>query len=107
MSFSQFLEDFQTLILSVSTFPHEYRITGDFKIHDDDLTDSNTIQFLLLLDHANLTQHVLFPTHRHFHTLDLFIRSANSALSPTVISLHILSTYHFLMKITITILLLL
>jgi len=52
LTFSQFLEDFQTLILSVSTSPHEILI-GDFNRHVDDLTDSNVIQFLSLLDHAN------------------------------------------------------
>jgi len=33
-------------------------IAGDFNIPVDDLIDSNDIQFLSLLDHANLTQHV-------------------------------------------------
>jgi len=51
--------------------------------------------FLSLLDHANLTQNVLFPTHRHCHTLDLVITSANSTLSPTDISLPISPTDHF------------
>jgi len=54
-----------------------------------------SIQFLSLLDHANLTQHVLFPTHRHSHTFDLVITSANSSLSPTVTSLPISPTDHF------------
>jgi exonuclease III len=94
VSFSQFLEDFQTLISSVSTSPHEFLITGDFNIHVDDPTDSNAIQFLSLLDHANLSQHVSFPTHRHSHTLDLVITSANSTLSPNVISLPISPTDH-------------
>jgi len=93
VSFSQFLEDFQTLISSVST-SHEFLITGDFSIRVDDLTDSNAIQFLSLLDHANLTRHVLFPTHRNAHTLDLVITSANSTLSPTV-TLPISTTDHF------------
>jgi len=87
VSFSQFLEDFQTLISSVSTSPHEFLITADFNIHVDDLADSNAIQFLSILDHANLTQHVSFPTNRHSHTLDLVITSANSTLSPNVTSL--------------------
>jgi len=39
VSFSQFLEDFQTLISSVSTSPHEFLITGDFNIHVDDFTN--------------------------------------------------------------------
>jgi len=58
VSFSQFLEDFQTLISSLSTSPHEFLITGDFNMHVNNLTDSNAIQFLSILDHANLTQHV-------------------------------------------------
>jgi len=50
---------------------------------------------LSLLDYANLNQHVLFPTHRHSHTLKLVITSANSTLSPTITSLPISSTYLF------------
>jgi len=101
VSFSQLLKDFQTLISYVST-SHEFFITGNFNIHVDDLT--NAIQFLSLHDHANLTQHVLFPTHRYSQTLDLVLTSANSTLSPTVIYLPISLTDHFpitcLLKIT-------
>jgi len=81
--------------LNGNTSPHEFLITGDFNIHVDDLTDSNAIQFLSLLDHSNLTQHVLLPTHRHSHTLDLVITFANSTLSPTVTSLPISPTDQF------------
>jgi len=95
VSFSLFLEYFQTLISSVSTSPHEFLIISDFNIRADDLVDSDAILFLSLLDYANLTQHVLFPTHRHSHTLDLVITSANSTLSPTHSSLPILPTDHF------------
>ena len=79
-SFSQFLEDFQTLISSISTTPHEFLITGDFNIHVDDLTDSNALKFISLLDLANLTQHVPFSTHCHSHTLDLVITTSDSLL---------------------------
>jgi len=87
VSFSQLLEVLQTLISSVSTSPHKFLFTGDFNIHIDDLADSKATQFLSLLDHAHWTQHVLYPTHRHSQTLDLVITSANSTLSPSVISL--------------------
>ena len=83
MSFSQFLEDFPILLSSVSTIPHEFLITGDFNIHVDDPTDSNALQFISLLNLANLTQHVSFPTHSHSHTLDLVITHTNSNMSPT------------------------
>jgi hypothetical protein len=62
-SFSQFLEDLQTLISSISTTPFEFLITNDFNIHVDDPTDSNALKFISLLDLANLTQHVPFSTH--------------------------------------------
>ena len=94
-TFSQFLEDFQTLVSSASTTPHEFLITGDFNIHVDDLTDSNTTQFMSLLDHANLTQHVSFPTHCHSHTLDLVITSTDSTLSPSLSYSPISPSDHF------------
>ena len=94
-SFSQFLEDFRTLISIIATSPHEFIITGDFNIHVDDPNDSSAIQFLSLLDHANLIQHVSFPTHRQSHTLDLIITSANSTLCPTLTCLPVSPTDHF------------
>ena len=54
-SFSQFLDDSQTLISPTSTSAHDFLITGNFNIHVDDLTDSNTLQFISLLELANLT----------------------------------------------------
>jgi len=41
------------------------------------------------LDYAHLTQYVSFQTHRHSHTPDLVIMSANIISSPTVTSLPI------------------
>ena len=94
-SFSQFLEDFQTLVSLASTSPHEFLITGDFNVHVDDLTDSCAIQFLSLLDQANLTQHVKFATHRQSHTLDLVITATDSTLSPSVTYSPISPSDHF------------
>jgi len=89
VSFS--LETSKLSFSSVSTTPHEFLIIGNFNIHVDDLVDSNAIQPLLLPDHANLTQHVLFPTNRHSHTLVI----TSATLSPTVISLPISPSDHF------------
>jgi Endonuclease-reverse transcriptase len=94
-SFSQFLEDLRTLISIVPTSPHEFVITGDFNIRVDDPFESNAIQFLSLLYHANLIQHVKFPTHQHSHTLDLVIKSATSTLSPILTCLPVCPTDHF------------
>jgi exonuclease III len=102
-SFSQFLKDFQTLISSVSTTPHEFIITGDFNIHVDDLTDSNAAQFTSLLDHANLIQHVSFPTHLGSHTLDLVITTADTTLSPCLNYLPVSPSDHFPVIYSLTI----
>jgi len=91
----QFLEDFQTLVSVVSTTPHDFLITGDFNIHGDNPSDSSAIQFLTLLDHANLTQHDTFPTHIHSHTLDLVITAADSSLSPSVTYSPVSPSDHF------------
>ena len=81
---SQFFEDLDSLISVAATTPHEFLITGDFNLHVDDLSNSNTKQFLSALDAANLFQHVHFPTHNHQHTLDLIITHSHSSLSPNV-----------------------
>ena len=94
-SFSQFLDDFQCFISSVATLSHDFLITGDFNIHVDDLSDNYSQQFLSILSHANLTQHVPFPTHRHNHTLDLVITSADSSLSPVISYTRNSSSDHF------------
>jgi hypothetical protein len=68
-----------------SSKPQEMQIARLFHlIHVDDLTDSNALQFVSLLDLANLTQHVSFPTHRLSHTLDLVITATDSILCPVV-----------------------
>ena len=46
-SFSQFLDDSQTLISAISTSPHDFLLTGDLNIHVDDLTYSNTLHLSL------------------------------------------------------------
>jgi exonuclease III len=102
-SFSQFLDDFQTLISFISTSPHDFLITGDFNIHVDDLTDSNALQFISLLDLANLTQHVSFPTHRLSHTLDLVITPTDSILCPVVSLCPISPSDHFPILYTLNI----
>lgn len=83
-SLSQFLEDFQCFISSVVTLSHDFVTTDDLNIHTDDLFDNYSQQLLSILNHAILTQHVSFPTHRHHYTLDLVITSAASSLFPVI-----------------------
>jgi hypothetical protein len=102
-TFSQFLEDFQCLVSTVATLPHEFIITGDFNIHVDNPTDSYTQQFLSVLNDANLTQHVTFPTHSHSHTLDLVITGINSSLRPSITRINTSPSDHFPVLSTVNI----
>jgi len=61
------------------------------------ITHLTQIQFLSLLDLANLIQHVQFPMHRYAHTLDLplVLTLATSTLSPVLTCLPVSPTDHF------------
>ena len=52
---SIFLDEFQTLLSSAATTPHEFIVTGDFNIHLDYHLDSSSQQFTDLLSSTNLT----------------------------------------------------
>ena len=48
-------------------------ILGDFNIHADRISDSFTANYLNLIHHFGLKQHVTGPTHTSGHTLDLIM----------------------------------
>ena len=82
-NFSNFLNDFQTLIESLISVASELIITGDFNIHmDEDTLQSKN--FLAILDSFGLKQHVQFPTQNCGHTLDLLINREDSSLISNV-----------------------
>ena len=81
--FAQFLSDFKDFLSSASTTPHDFLITGDFNIHLDCPTNSDSSQFLSTLSAFNLMQFVNFPTHiSSKHTLDLVIAPTDTKLDP-------------------------
>ena len=93
--FSTFHNQFSSFLSHAVTTPHEFIITGDFNIHVDYLGDTQTIQFFDHLANCNLTQNVKISTHRHGHTLDLIITSANTTLNPVITSSHIVASDHY------------
>ena len=48
-------------------------VTGDIDIHVDDMSDTDAVKFLDLLESMEMMQHVNTPTHRAGHMLDLMI----------------------------------
>ena len=68
-----FFEDF-TVFLEQQTITNGcLLIMGDFNFHVEDVSDSEAMQFLELLNVNNLQQHISQSTHKHGHTLDLVI----------------------------------
>ncbi|KAK6174194.1 hypothetical protein SNE40_017515 [Patella caerulea] len=75
--FADFSEYYETLILKSG----HLIITGDFNIHVDILSDPVLEKFKDLLQSFGLSQHVISPTHRQGHTLDLVITQIDDTLS--------------------------
>ena len=55
-------------------------LVGDFNIHVDDSSDSDTITFMDLLDSYNMLNKVTFPTHVKHHSLDLVIEDRDNTV---------------------------
>ena len=72
-SFTDFIEDFASLLELVILSPGRLIILGDFNIHIDDDQNLHRKLFLDTLDSFNLEQHVRESTHKSGHTLDLVI----------------------------------
>lgn len=85
VSFAIFLSEFRDFLSTACTTPNNFLITGDFNIHIDDSSNSDTRSFLSLLHDFDLSQHVSFPTRiSSHHTLDLVLTLNSSVLNPAV-----------------------
>ena len=68
-----FFNDFSDYLETVILCKEQLVIVGNFNIHVDVLSNSDSIKFRDLLESFCLQQHVVDPTHIHGHTLDLII----------------------------------
>ena len=75
-----FLNDFSMLLVGVLSSPEDVVISGDFNYHVDVVNDRDACAFKDLFDEVGLQQHVIGPTHRSGHTLDLIISGKESTL---------------------------
>ena len=83
---AHFFSDFSTLLEGITSEPNRIVLAGDFNIHIDDPTDTNAQTFTELIDSAGLQQHVMGPTHRRGHTLDLVLtRSDDNLISNLIV----------------------
>ena len=80
LTLPMFYDEFSRLIEILVDEPNPLPITGDFNFHVDDSGNLEAMRFLDLLNSANLVQHVLEPSHRRGHTLDLIITRRDEVL---------------------------
>ena len=70
---SDFFEEFATLIDELSSMSDEVIIAGDYNIHWDKPTETETKHLVELLHSANMVQHVKDRTHISGHIIDLVV----------------------------------
>ena len=73
---ASFIEDFGELLELTSTMTGKLIIAGDFNIHMDKKTDTESSQLSSLIDSFGLVQHVSGSTHIKGHNLNLVIARA-------------------------------
>ena len=78
-SFPLFLTEFQELLGDIFSLGNLI-LMGDFNVHMDDPSHSNTKKFQDVIDFFTFHQHVNFPTHESGHILDLVITREGSGL---------------------------
>lgn len=85
LTFELFLTEFRSLLELINNDTSRVIIPGDFNIHIDVDSDTNSIKLLDLIGIFNLKQHVQQSTHVCNHTLDLIItrRDENEIIQST------------------------
>ena len=78
-----FLSEFAEYLESIVLSSERLLVVGDMNIYVDVPDDADAITFLDLLECMGLIQHVITPTHRSGHTLDLIItRDPDGLVTP-------------------------
>ena len=72
-SISSFLDEFMEFVGCLSAKSLPYLLCGDFNIHWDNPSNSDTLKFRSVLESCDLLQYVNFATHLQGHTLDFLI----------------------------------
>ena len=82
----------ETTILDVN----EPIFCGDFNIHAEDISNSDTIIFYDFLDSFNLTNKINFSTYKSGHTLDLVLVDKNLKLDYMLKQGHMITDHNFI-----------
>ena len=84
---SVFFDEWSLYLDRLAVITNDVIITGDFNFHLDNVNDADAVRFNGTLEAHGLVQHVVGPTHKKGHTLDVVITRDISSLligMPTV-----------------------
>ena len=90
MELAEYME--QTINISGQTL-----IAGDFNIHVNNTSDSNTITFMDMLQSFDLINKVSFMTHKSNNTLDLVITKSDATFLQNVVKGHMVSDHYMVL----------
>jgi hypothetical protein len=103
-TFEKFNSEFCDLVDSVILERSKLLLAGDFNLHMDDEKSKEATVFASTLDSYGLQQHVVSPTHKHGHILDLVItRSDDDIVDKVAIDDGIFLSDHFSVDCTLKI----
>ena len=91
-----FCEEMTTLLETTILDVNEPIFCGDFNIHAEDISNFDTIIFYGFLDSFNLTNKIIFSTHKSGHTLDLVLVEKNSKLDYMLKQGHMITDHNFI-----------
>ena len=91
---STFMQEFADFLEYLAPLSGKLLIAGDFNLHVDQLTTSETKQFMSVIESHGLLQHVSDPTHTREHILDLILTRSADALVHTCEVSHKISDHY-------------
>ena len=92
---NMFFQEFADFLESQTLTKGQLLLVGDFNFHVDVESDNKALQFMSLIQDADLEQHISVPTHRKGHTLDLIITRPTENLLYDVTVADDLTSDHF------------
>ena len=98
---NQFPDEFETFLTEISLSPMKTILLGDFNVHVDVPTKPDASRFLETLTINGFGQHIVGPTHKKGHTLDLDISSCEYNVVAEFKVLPSLGSDHNLIRCTI------
>ncbi|XP_072041253.1 uncharacterized protein [Amphiura filiformis] len=92
---SEYLTEMDDFVREIYITPTKTVLLGDFNIHVDQVTKSDTVHFMDSLNSVGVHQFVSGPTHIKGHTLDLLIARPDDNLVKSCVVLPSLGSDHF------------